>query len=99
MPAMTVDKSPTGIANGISTADIMIANNKYHPHMTQAKKLPPVALRSKPPNEALPTANIQKVLVANPNPMVAPMKTRTKAMLVRREQIRKMKDSIVMDNA
>jgi hypothetical protein len=96
---MTVLKSPTGTANGISTAAIIIANNKYHPNNTQVKKQPPVATRHSPPKLALPRAKFQNAPAANPKPIVAPVKTRTNATFVLKEQMRNMKESMVMARA
>lgn len=77
----------------------MMANKRYHPNMTQAKKEPPAPFANVPPKLKFPKARAQYVPVANPNPIVAVMKTSTNAMLVRTEQMVNMKDRRVMESA
>lgn len=97
---MTVLKSPTGncARNGKSNVANMITANKYHPHIAATKKLPPVAF-SNVAAIAIPLAADQNAAVAKPKPSVAPVKIRTKIILVRREQIRKIRDRSPMKRA
>jgi hypothetical protein len=97
---MSVLKSPTGNAarNGKSNVANIITANKYHPHIAATKKLPPVAF-SNVAAIANPLAADQNVAAAKPKPSVAPVKIRTKTILVRREQIRKIRDRSPMKRA
>ena len=91
---ISVLKSPTGncARNGKSNVANIITANKYHPHIAATKKLPPVAF-SNVAAIAKPLAADQNAAAAKPKPSVAPVKISTKTMLVRREQIRKMRES------
>ncbi len=96
---MSVLKSPTGncARNGKSNVANIITANKYHPHIAAITKLPPVAFSSVA-EIAIPLAADQKA-AAKPKPSVAPVKIRTKIILVRREQIRKIRDRSPMKRA
>ena len=95
---MIVLRSTTGMP-GIGSS--IIANSRaakrYQPSKSATKKQAPVATDIVPAYAVLPSAVNHKVAEAKLNPIVAMTKTPTKMMFVRREQIRKMKDSMARE--